>query len=132
PRQWKARAGGGAEDELFGNVAGERAVGLLAVGKEHLRLARPLQAAHADVAYHADHGALGEGEVEAFAERVFVRPGPLRQRLADDRDEGLPGGIRLRDVASAAQGDAEGREVLRRHVAQAHTVRAGADDFLAG
>ena len=88
-----ARRGGSAQDEVLGDVPDDVAVGHLPVRDVDLRFAFALRAAGADVADHADDGAIGEGEFEVAAERIFARPVAACEGSADDGGEGRLAGV---------------------------------------
>ena len=69
-----SRRGGSAQNEVLGYVPDDVAVGDLLIRDVDLGLAFAFRSAGADVADHADDGAVGQGEFEVTPERIFARP----------------------------------------------------------
>ena len=59
--------------------------------------------------------AAGSGELEPLAESVASGPVPAREGAVDDDDFRRRGGVAVREVATADEGDAQRGEIARRH-----------------
>src|SRR5688500_2608310 len=112
----------GSHDEVLREIADERAIFDLTIRNVDLRLALLLEPANPDLGDDTHDRSLTERNVEALADRAFVRPVLLGERLAHDRDEQTLLGVRVLDVASAPERDVHRAEVPGRHEAQAHRV----------
>ena len=117
---------GGSHYQVLRAIESEPTVLHLFVGQIDLRLAGFLQAAHADIAHHADHRAVVKRELEVAAQRILVRPVAADEGLAHHRHERPIDGVGFADVAAPPQRDAQRRKESGRHEAHADRVGFGA------
>src|SRR5262249_26180767 len=106
----RRRGYGGADGELLRREPGQLVVAELSGGQVDLRLASPLETAHANVADDADDRPLLECEEEMLTDRVLAGPHIPSERLAHEGDVGRGERVRVGDEPAGAEGDAERRE----------------------
>ena len=101
------------DEQIFGRIADQVAVGDLLVRQIHLRFARQLEAAHPDVRDHADQRSIVKSECEVSADRILTRHELLHERFADDGDELTIAGVALVENPPLPEANAERVEESR-------------------